>query len=231
MTGAHPVKKLLVETASLVVHFAHGGLLVAGVVATIFLASRFPVLMAGAGGSANLFNVAAAAQPVAAAEEEEPQAVALPPELRPVVDYLARRYRVASQAIEPLATAAQAIGKRVGIDPLLILAVMAVESGFNPIAESPMGAQGLMQVMPRYHQDKLEQSGGDSLLDPLVNIHVGAQVLKEYIRRNGSLEAGLDQYGGVVANSDVQYSARVLAEKQRLEAIAKRARASASART
>ncbi len=146
-------------------------------------------------------------------------------DLRGVVDYVARKYRVAVPAVEVLVEGARASGNGVGLDPLLIIAVMAVESGFNPIAESPMGAQGLMQVIPRFHQDKLDAaSGNNGLLDPLVNIQVGALVLKESIRRAGSLESGLQQYAGAVSDDEALYAAKVLAERQRIESAGRRGR-------
>jgi len=82
-----------------------------------------------------------------------------------------------------------------------------------------------MQVIPRFHQDKLDAfSGNNSLLDPAVNIHVGALVLQEYIRRTGSLEAGLQQYAGAASDEEGIYAAKVLAEKQRIESASKRGR-------
>lgn len=146
-------------------------------------------------------------------------------QVRAVTEYLSRRYRVAGTAVEPLVYAARTAGARLRLDPMLIVAVMAVESGFNPFAESPMGAQGLMQVIPRYHQDKLEAlASGGSLLDPQVNVQVGAKVLKESISRAGSIEAGLQQYAGAVSDEEGLYAAKVLAEKQRIEAAVRRGR-------
>lgn len=136
---------------------------------------------------------------------------------RSLANYLARRYRVANDATEQLVGAAHQAGKRTGLDPLLILAVMAVESRFNPIAESEMGAKGLMQVIPQHHQDKLLQHGGDdAVLDPATNILIGARILKDYIRRSGSAEAGLQLYAGASSDSSSQYAQKVLAEKERL---------------
>jgi hypothetical protein len=83
-----------------------------------------------------------------------------------------------------------------------------------------------MQVIPRFHQDKIDAVPGDDLLDPAVNIHVGALVLKECVLRAGSLEAGLQQYAGAASDSEGLYAAKVLAEKQRIEAALKRARQS-----
>lgn len=139
------------------------------------------------------------------------------PKYQVIAGYLSRRYRVASDAIEQLVSGAFDAGRKVGIDPLLILAVMAVESKFNPIAESGMGAKGLMQVIPRFHKDKLVEHGGpDSVLDPMTNILVGARILKEYTRRAGSVEAGLQLYSGGLSDTSGQYAQKVMGELSRL---------------
>ena len=139
------------------------------------------------------------------------------PKYRVIASYLSRRYRVASDATEQLVSGAFDAGQQVGVDPLLILAVMAVESRFNPIAESVMGAKGLMQVIPRHHQDKFGDHGGaDSVLDPMTNILVGARILKEYTRRAGSREAGLQLYSCGSSDTSGQYSQKVMAEMDRL---------------
>jgi len=83
------------------------------------------------------------------------------PSQRYVITYLARRYRVADGALRPVVAAAYESGRELGIDPLLILAVTAIESSMNPFAESVVGAQGLMQVMTRVHADKFEAHGGE----------------------------------------------------------------------
>lgn len=135
-----------------------------------------------------------------------------------LVNYLSRRYRIAPGVTEQFVGAAYDAGQQVGLDPLLILAVMAVESRFNPIAESVMGAKGLMQVIPKHHLDKLLEHGGEgAVLDPLINIPVGARILKEYIRRTGSLEAGLQFYNGALADPTSRYALKVIAEKERIQ--------------
>ncbi|SFB78033.1 Soluble lytic murein transglycosylase [Cupriavidus sp. OV038] len=135
-----------------------------------------------------------------------------------VADYIARKYRVAAQATGQLVKAAYMTGREVGIDPLLILGVIAIESSFNPYAESGVGAQGLMQVMTKVHQDKYEAVGGVSAaLNPYANIKIGALVLKDCIARAGSLEGGLKYYvGAATTNTDGGYGAKVLAERARL---------------
>jgi hypothetical protein len=110
--------------------------------------------------------------------------------LRPFAKHLARRFLVSADAIEELVELAHHAGARAKLDPLLILAVAAAESSFNPIAESVAGAKGLMQVIPEYHPEKFGPLGGDkAVLEPRANILVGALVLREYLDRTGDLTA------------------------------------------
>lgn len=146
----------------------------------------------------------------------------LSPRMQAALDYVTRRYRVSPEALLPVFEAAQYVGQERHIDPLLIVAIIGVESGFNPFAESAMGAQGLMQVMPRYHRDKVpDGAGGKPFLDPATNIQVGVVVLEEAIRRRGSLVAGLQHYAGS-SDAEGNYANKVLAEKERLEQAARR---------
>lgn len=81
-----------------------------------------------------------------------------------------------------------------------------------------------MQVIPRYHRDKLPpETPVMSFLDPVSNVRVGAEVLHEAIRRQGGVIEGLQHYAGATDDPDRSYSTRVIAEKQRLE-LAVRAR-------
>ena len=139
-----------------------------------------------------------------------------------VANWIARRYKVAPEPVGALVQEAWSIGRRAGIEPTLILAIMAVESSFNPFAQSPMGAQGLMQVMTRVHDDKFEVFGGThAAFDPLSNLRVGVQVLKECITRAGNLHDGLRRYvGAATLEEDNGYAGRVLAEQARLRDVA-----------
>src|SRR5450432_4615279 len=139
-----------------------------------------------------------------------------------VAVWLARRYHVAPEPVSRLVQEAWRVGEIVNLDPTLILAVMAVESSFNPFAQSPVGAQGLMQVMTKVHDDKYEAFGGShAAFDPVTNLRVGVQVLKECIARGGSLEAGLRSYVGAGnSGEDGGYAAKVLAEQTILRLIA-----------
>ncbi len=139
-----------------------------------------------------------------------------------VTQWLAKRYRIAGSASKMLVDAAYESAQTVKLDPLLILAVMAIESRFNPFAESSVGAQGLMQVMAKVHHDKFSDHGGvHAALNPAANIQVGAQILKDLIRRAGSVESGLKLYVGAGnLDSDGGYASKVMAEHARLQAVA-----------
>jgi hypothetical protein len=139
-----------------------------------------------------------------------------------VATWLARRYRVAVEPVSRLVQEAWESGQRAGLDPTLILAVIAIESSFNPFAQSSMGAQGLMQVMTRIHDEKYERFGGvRAAFDPVSNLRVGVQVLKECIARAGSLEGGLKHYVGAAHFADDGgYAGKVLAEQSNLRRVA-----------
>lgn len=143
-----------------------------------------------------------------------------------LADFLAKRYRVSSEAVERFIRLAYSAAQMTKLDPLLILAVMAVESSFNPIAESGMGAKGLMQVIPEFHQDKLKtaQGGALNVLDPETNILVGAKVLREYAAKTGGdYVAALGLYGGTGPAPGNPYASKVLSERERLEEFMRRA--------
>ena len=153
----------------------------------------------------------------AAATSEAESSDILSPHMLGALDYVTQRYRVSPDALIPVFETAQLIGQERQIDPLLIVAIIGIESRFNPFAESTMGAQGLMQVIPRFHMDKLPRNKGTKpLLDPVTNIRVGVRVLEDAIRRSGSLVAGLQSYAGS-SDPHGKYSSKVLAEKARLE--------------
>lgn len=146
-------------------------------------------------------------------------------EQRVISEFIAKRYRVSDTAVANYVSAAYRAGEQYSVDPLLILAVMAVESRYNPVAESLVGAKGLMQVMPKYHLDKLADLGGeDALLEPEVNIQVGAQILREYQRRCHDTEAALQMYAGAFDEPSGQYATKVFAERARLEFLRQKAR-------
>lgn len=148
-----------------------------------------------------------------AAEAPDPSRTAL-------ARYLSRRFLIAGEATERMVSAAYSAASDVGLDPLLVLAVISIESRFNPIAESVMGARGLMQIIPKYHRAKLAHVGGEAALwDPESNIRLGALILQEYVYRTGTVEAGLQYYNGAFWDGTARYAQKVLAERARLMAV------------
>ena len=217
------LKQIAVQTYASVTAFLHHGLALLGAIAAIaLLMGARPVVdhsvqsgpMPTAFGTIRHEGISLYAP---AAEVDNPQ-------YRTLAVYLSRRYKVALDATEQLVGAAHEAGSRLGIDPLVILAVMAVESRFNPIAESVMGAKGLMQVIPKFHQDKLEEHGGeDAVFEPMTNILVGSRILKDAMRRGGGLMPGLQLYAGAFGDDGQQYAQKVMAEKERMQQTLKRA--------
>ncbi len=147
----------------------------------------------------------------------------LPKQQANLAYWLSKKYRVAPEPLSALVSEAYDVGPENNIEPTLILAVMAIESGFNPFAQSHVGAQGLMQVMTKVHEQKYQGFGGAlAAFDPVANVRVGVNVLKECINRAGSLEGGLKLYVGAGNMKDDQgYAAKVLAENARLQQVAK----------
>ncbi len=146
----------------------------------------------------------------------------LPRQQAAVATWLSRKYRVAPEPLAVLVAEAYDIGSRTRLDPTLILAIMAIESSFNPFAQSPVGAQGLMQVMTKIHTDKYQSFGGNlAAFDPVTNLRVGVKVLQECIARAGSVEAGLRYYVGAAnMEDDGGYAGKVMAEHARLQQVA-----------
>lgn len=145
--------------------------------------------------------------------------VAAEPAQEHVTRYLSRRYRVAENAVRQIVVEAFRTGRLLGVEPMLILAVTAIESGLNPFAQSPVGAQGLMQVMTRVHSERFAPHGGDhAALDPIANLRVGSEILRDLIRQGGSVERGLQLYVGAGnLEDDGGYAARVLGEMARIK--------------
>ena len=140
---------------------------------------------------------------------------------RQLGEYLAARYRISAAVATDIVTEAHAVGRRLEVDPALILAVISVESRFNPSAESTIGAKGLMQVIPRFHADKIASVGGEGKVFELApNITVGARILKEYMRHTGDLFDALQMYVGASSEEDAnEYSEKVARERDRLNYI------------
>jgi soluble lytic murein transglycosylase-like protein len=130
---------------------------------------------------------------------------------------IGRRFHLAQSAAVSITAAAFSAAQARGIDPTLVLAVAAVESKFRAHAlNASTGAAGLMQVVPKWHQDKVVHVGGESsLLLVAPNIRVGAAIIAEYLSaENGNVTDALARYLGT-AGAD-RYVNRVRLEMAHL---------------
>lgn len=131
---------------------------------------------------------------------------------RRLVSFIAERYGVEQPDARSFVALASRVGQEVLLDPLLLLAVIAVESRFDPFAQSRRGAQGLMQIRTHLHVQRFERFGGrEAAFDPAANVRVGAELLKDMLSREGSTAAALKAYVGAANRPhDSGYGARVL---------------------
>lgn len=214
----------LTRNLSVFLHYLHLDLTMTGLVLAILLAGgvtgKFAALRS-MGSAIPEFSISADSgdsEPNGAPVEST-----LLPSMKAALDIVVQRYRVSPEALRPVFEAVQSIARERKLDPLLLIAVISVESRFNPYSQSPMGALGLMQIIPRYHQDKVPPTAGDQpFLDPVTNVRIGAHVLQEAIQRQGGLVEGLQYYAGAADDEDKTYATKVLAEKHRLEQTVRR---------
>lgn len=157
-----------------------------------------------------------------ASEERARPVPALDREQQNVARFIARSYRVTLESTSEFVHHAYRAARDLKVDPLLVLAVMSVESSFNPQAQSHAGAQGLMQVLTRVHVEKFLPFGGiAAAFDPVANIRVGSAILKEYLTREGTVEGALKSYvGAALAEHDGGYGLKVLNARERIAAAA-----------
>jgi hypothetical protein len=135
---------------------------------------------------------------------------------------LSSLYQVSSDELSHYVVGAYKAALELKVDPLLVLAIMSIESSFDPEAQSHAGAQGLMQVLTRVHAEKFAPFGGvKAAFDINANIHVGTRIIKEYLNREGSIEGALKSYvGAALMSDDGGYGYKVMAQMARLRAIA-----------
>jgi hypothetical protein len=170
--------------------------------------------------AASLQTVSLIGAPADPAESE--RLPALSREQQNLARFIAATYRVAASQTHWFVDHAYRTARELKLDPMLILAIISVESSFDPQAQSHRGAQGLMQVLTRVHADKFSAFGGvAAAFDPLANIRVGAQILHDYLRRDGSVERALKAYvGAAMLPDDGGYGAKVIFERERMAAAA-----------
>ncbi|MDQ7989754.1 MAG: transglycosylase SLT domain-containing protein [Candidatus Dactylopiibacterium sp.] len=227
MTHLVKLSRFFRHFLTFVLHFAHGGFVMVGAIVMALVAYQSiqfgakgldPRTMFGYRPEAPVESVEVAMldgldEQAAVAEKEH----GVPAGYGRVATGIAKRHRVSPVVVESLVKAAVKEGQANGVDPMLILAVITVESRFNPFAESSFGAQGLMQIIPRFHVERISTEKGETaLFDPMENIRVGTQILRHYIRSTGSVHAGLQMYGGASSDPSMNYANRVQGELERL---------------
>jgi len=224
MSATLTARKFMDRGTGAFLHYLHIDL------ATVALA-LFLVIAGGLTANTSLFASSEAARSYfvgsvatpAAARGAQPAPQQLAPAMAAALDQVAQRYRVSAEALQPVFEAAQAAGRQWRVDPLLIIAVISIESRFNPYSQSNMGAIGLMQIIPRFHQDKLPKNADNrAFLEPVINVQIGARILQESIQRQGGLMEGLQYYAGAIDDTEQTYANKVIAEKARLEQASRR---------
>ena len=108
-----------------------------------------------------------------------------------------RFYNVPEEVAEVIAAKTSEASKEYGVDFDLIVGLMYVESGFNPFAESKVGARGLLQVMHCVWGETYNIKNASDLHDIDLNIRTGVHILKHYIEKNkGNITHALQNYNG-----------------------------------
>lgn len=162
------------------------------------------------GFSSNIVLTVAAASP--AAPETQPAA----PETQPTVPETQPSQPTGSIRVTNVALSSDLtqytlnLCSQYGVDSSVIFSVMYHESQFNAGATSGKGAQGLMQIIPRYSASRMAKLGVTNLYDPASNILVGIDLLAEYYHTYGSWNQALTAYRTGNAGSDSAYAATIL---------------------
>ena len=139
-----------------------------------------------------------------------------------VAKWISSKYKVSNEAVREIVEISFSAGDKFEVDPYVVIAIIAIESSFNPLAESGAGALGLMQVMPLIHRKKFEKYGGfNRALDVQVNVYVGTEILKNFYLRYGNYQRALLAYVGVSQKSNSSYPTKVLRLRDRLKKLSK----------
>lgn len=131
-----------------------------------------------------------------------------------LTDYIVNGYQVSESKAHKIVYEAFHISEQKGIDPLLLLAITAVESSFNDKAKNSSGAVGLVQALPRAHPEKIREIklNGGSVYGIRNNLSLGAQIYKEYLDSSkGNQTIALQRYNGSLNDGNRTYSKKVMA--------------------
>jgi hypothetical protein len=139
-----------------------------------------------------------------------------------IARFLSRFYRRSESKIRQYIRFAHESAERNGVDPLLIVGIMCVESSLNPKATSHKDAKGLMQVLVAAHTKRFKPFGGTkNAYDPRTSIEVGTRIIGGMIARTGSVKGGLKHYVGAANfRTDGGYGDKVIGMRDRVWAAA-----------
>ena len=136
-----------------------------------------------------------------------------------LVSAVTRLYKkVSVQEAEQIVNLAYYHADKHRVKPSLILGIIAVESRFDRKAVSPDGSKGYMQVLPRYHQDKI---AGRNIHDAKINIEVGTKILGACVNKHKHINKALACYNGAITPSKARaYVKKVTQKTEQLEILA-----------
>lgn len=135
-----------------------------------------------------------------------------------MVRYLLKNYDLTESEARVIVRSAEINARKYKIDLELLMAIIFVESSYRPMAESGVGAIGLMQVVPKWHLDKISQYGDQNVLyDIRANIAIGTEILMEYVSKEGNLRSALHRYNGSKDDKTLKYSNRVFKKYDELK--------------
>lgn len=144
----------------------------------------------------------------------EAQKVALEARKETLAARISENYSTSTDSARQIVDKAYTVSEKHQINPLMLLAIVAVESSFNPRATSSAGALGLTQTMPRAHPEKLARvkASGKTPYDMEANLGLGAEIFAEYRQRfKGNQVLALQQYNGALSDKRMAYAGKVLA--------------------
>ena len=123
-----------------------------------------------------------------------------------LASYISKKYHVSYLFSLYIVDTAYNVAERTRNDPLMLLAIIGVESAFNPWAKGPADEIGLMQIHPKWQSTLILEMGGEwPMWQPEQNILAGARILGRNIRSAKDLPHAL-----LIYNGGPQYVGRVI---------------------
>lgn len=128
-----------------------------------------------------------------------------------LVDYITETYRISNAKV--LVDIVTDIAESRNIEPSLVLAIISVESSFNPKARNESGAKGLMQVMTPLHNKRFPSH--NLHFEPVTNIEVGLDIWQECEQKSKNFNQAAKCYSG----GSETWASKVKRQKQKFDTI------------